>query len=138
MTSPAPSALASRRILIVEDEYFLADDMARALHKIGAQVVGPVGELNDALELLAREDVVDAAVVDVNLRSQMAFPITGELRSRGIPFIFVSGYDRSTLPDEYGDTVLLAKPIDPPAIINALGRVLDRKAGDVSRDRPGH
>ena len=128
--TPQPSALASRRIMIVEDEYFLADDIARALKGLGAHVLGPVGELNDALELLAREDAVDAAVVDVNLRTSMAFPITKELRSRGIPFVFASGYDKEALPDEYREAVLLGKPVDAPAIIKALGRVLNRNADD--------
>ena len=127
--TPQRSALANRRIMIVEDEYFLADDIVRALHNLGVDVVGPVGALTDALELLAREGAVDAAVVDVNLRDQMAFPITKELRSRDIPFVFASGYDKEALPDEYRDAILLAKPFDPPAVISALSRILNRKGG---------
>ena len=123
------SALAWRRIMIVEDEFFVADDIARALNNLGAHVLGPVGELHDALELLAREAAVDAAVVDVNLRTQMAFPLTKELRARAIPFIFASGYDRGTLPDEYRDATMLEKPIDPAAVINALNRVFRTRTG---------
>src|SRR5262249_23741420 len=68
-TSAGP--LSGRRVLVIEDEYFLADDIARALKDLGARVVGPVGELEEAASLVDADIAIDAAVVDINLRSDM-------------------------------------------------------------------
>jgi CheY-like chemotaxis protein len=115
-----PSALCGRRVLVVEDEYFQADDMARLLRGLGAEVIGPVGEVQDALELLEAGKQVDMAVLDINLKGEMIYPAADKLRSRAIPFIFTSGYDRGPIPDEYRDVPLLEKPIDDRAIGRAL------------------
>lgn len=39
------AALAGRAILVVEDEYFAADDLRRELVRADARVVGPVSSL---------------------------------------------------------------------------------------------
>jgi CheY-like chemotaxis protein len=116
----SPSILSGCRILVVEDEYFQADDMARLLRGLGAEVVGPVGEVQDALDLLDTGRKVDMAVLDINLKGEMIYPAADELRSRAIPFIFTSGYDRGPIPDQYRDILLLEKPIDDGAIGRAL------------------
>ena len=115
-----PSLLYGRRVLVVEDEYFQADDMARLLRGLGAEVVGPVGEIQDALELIDAGKQVDMAVLDINLKGEMIYPAADKLRSRAIPFIFTSGYDRGPIPDQYRDVLLLEKPIDDGAIGRAL------------------
>src|SRR3712207_9567412 len=85
-------ALALRRVLIVEDEYFLADDMAKALEQLGAHVVGPVPTTDKALALLADEPV-DAAILDINPKGQMVFPVADALREEGVPLVFATGSD---------------------------------------------
>jgi CheY-like chemotaxis protein len=105
-------ALAGRRVLVAEDEYFQADDMAQLLRGLGAEVLGPVGEVQDALELLETGKPVDLAVLDINLKGEMIYPAADKLRSRAIPFIFTSGYDRGPIPDRYRDVPLLEKPVD--------------------------
>lgn len=112
--------LSGRRILVVEDEYFQADDMARLLRGLGAEVVGPVGEIQDALKLIDTGKQLDMAVLDINLKGEMIYPAADKLLSRAIPFIFTSGYDRGPIPELYRDIPLVEKPIDD----GALGRVL--------------
>ncbi len=41
------------RILVVEDEYFLAEDPREALDRQGGEVLGPVPTVSEALELLS-------------------------------------------------------------------------------------
>src|SRR3712207_5670272 len=112
-------ALAYRRVLIVEDEYFLADDMAQVLRKYGAQVVGPVPSSEKALALLA-EEPVDAAILDINLKGQMVFPVADALREQGVPFVFATGYDESAVPEAYKDVPRWEKPFRPNDLAKAL------------------
>jgi CheY-like chemotaxis protein len=113
------TVLSGRRVLVVEDEFFLADDMAHALRALGAEVSGPVPTSDQALALLAAEPI-DAAVLDMNLKGRMVFPVADALRERGIPFVFATGYDQSAVPAAYQDVPRWEKPFDPHKLSRAL------------------
>jgi CheY-like chemotaxis protein len=115
--------LAGRRVLVVEDEYFLAEEMAKALKQLGAEVIGPVADPQEGLDLLARTSAIDAAVVDINLRGEMSFQIAGRLRSRRIPFAFSTGYEKRVVPREFQDVEHWEKPVDADAIARSLTRL---------------
>lgn len=112
--------LVGRRVLVVEDEYFLANDIARALAAAGADIVGPVPKLNEALSVLAASDDIDGAVLDINLRGEAVYPLANALRARNIPFCFATGYDGASLPLEYRDVPHWTKPLDPRALVAGL------------------
>jgi CheY-like chemotaxis protein len=118
MTSQSASSgpLAGRRVLVIEDEYFLADDIARALGGLGARIVGPFGDLNEATEAVDRDTAIDAAIVDINLHNEMVFPLARVLRMRGVPFVFTSGYDKGLIGAEFHDVKLWIKPLDIAAV----------------------
>ena len=78
------------RVLIVEDEYFLANDLEKALQAHGAVVVGPFGDFEETRDQVGR-DGFDVAILDVNLHDAMAYPIADELMLRDIPFAFYTG-----------------------------------------------
>ena len=84
--------LAGRRILIVEDEYFLADDLRQILHEHHAETLGPASTIAKALALINAGGRIDCAVLDLNLRGQVAYPISAALHQRKIPFLFATGY----------------------------------------------
>jgi len=112
---------ASRsRILVVEDEYFLADDMTRSLSGSGVDVVGPVATVKAALDLLAEETAVDGAVLDINLRGEMVYPVADLLLERGVPFVFSTGYDEHVVPRRYSEVRRCEKPVDPDRVTAAL------------------
>jgi DNA-binding response OmpR family regulator len=112
------------RILIVEDEYLLADDLCQALEDTGAKVLGPVGSVGDATALIAREAEIDAAVLDVNLQGEMVYPVADVLRARGVPFAFVTGYDHWALPDRFADTPHVEKPFKSHKVAAVLGPLI--------------
>lgn len=118
-------SLRDRHILIVEDEYMLADELRCEFGDAGATVVGPVGTVADALALARREARIDGAVLDVNLRGEMAFPLADLLIERGVPFVFTTGYDESIIPDRFSKILRCEKPIAVDGIIRALGRLID-------------
>lgn len=117
--SPAET-LRGRRVLVVEDDYFLADRLARELRGMGAAVVGPVGSVEDALDLIAAEGRPDGAVVDVNLHGEMAFPVVDALKALGVPTVFATGYDHESLPADYAAIPCCQKPVDPERVARAL------------------
>ncbi|MGC2779371.1 MAG: response regulator [Bradyrhizobium sp.] len=118
-------SLRDRHILIVEDEYMLADELRCEFGDAGATVVGPVGTVADALALARREARIDGAVLDVNLRGEMAFPLADLLIERGVPFVFTTGYDESIIPDRFSKILRCEKPIAVDGIIRALGRLIE-------------
>ena len=110
--------LTGKRILIVEDEYFIAADLKRALAEAGAIVVGPAGTLASAQALV--DDDIDLAMLDVNLDGEHSYPLANRLRERAVPFAFLTGYDRWALPPAYRDVPRLDKPFDLPQLIRQL------------------
>lgn len=116
----SPGPLSGRRVLVIEDEYFLADDIVQALAALGARVVGPYGDLGEATDVVNRDIAIDAAIMDINLRSEMVFPLARLLRSRKVPLIFTTGYDRSSIAPEFHDVQLWGKPLDLKAMTREL------------------
>jgi len=111
--------LAGRRILLVEDELLIAMALEDVLRSEGCVIVGPVWHIEAALKA-AREEAVDAAVLDVNLAGERVYPVAQALAERNVPFVFTTGYSHSELPAEHADRPSLAKPFKPAQLINAL------------------
>lgn len=117
------SALTGRRVLVVEDEYFLADELDVALRAAGAVVLGPAPTVEAALALLA-DGKLSAAVVDVNLGGEMAYAVADALLASGTPFLFTTGYDRASLPENYAAVWRLEKPVEAAVVIRELRRLI--------------
>jgi DNA-binding response OmpR family regulator len=111
--------LHAQRILVVEDEYFIAADMRDLLIRAGAEVVGPVGNVSAATWMVDTKNL-DAAVLDVNLDGVMSFPVADRLRQVGVPFAFVTGYDEWAMPEEYRDAPRIGKPFSSAGVIACL------------------
>jgi CheY-like chemotaxis protein len=126
LENSAIDLFAGKRVLIVEDEYFLADETRRKLEAAGATVVGPVGAVAAALDLLDTENV-DAAILDIHLGEELVFPVADELERRDIPFVFATGYDPSILPAKFTGFTLCEKPTELGDIAKAL--FIEKPAG---------
>lgn len=120
MTRSDPSLLAGRHVLVVEDEFYLATDLAAALAEAGAHVLGPANSLASAGRLLD-ESRPDCAVLDMNLRGDSTGPLAARLAAEGTPFLVLSGYDRTALPASAADAPFLEKPVDTAEVIRRLG-----------------
>ena len=112
--------LQGRSVLVVEDEYLLAIDVVQRLHQEGAKVLGPVGAVDDALDLLDATEALDGAVLDINLSGEMVFPVADALQERGVPFVFTTGYDQASIPARYAHVTRCEKPFDAASIGKAL------------------
>lgn len=112
--------LAGLAILVVEDDYFIADELASSLSRAGAQVVGPVGSLSDALALLDETDHLDFVILDLNLDGESAIPIAEALAARNEPFAFVTGYGSSGIPPRFKTVERLDKPVEIARVVSLI------------------
>jgi DNA-binding response OmpR family regulator len=117
---PANICLSGWRVLLAEDEFLIAEDLASALSAAGATVIGPAYTVARALSLIQSGDALDGAVLDVNLKGEAVFPVADALFSRGISFVFTTGYDRQYLKGQYEGIVRLEKPIDSAKLVAVL------------------
>ena len=126
MAQTADTGLEGRRVLVIEDEYFIADDISRALTKLGAEVVGPAPDLEHATALLSSGERIDPAVLDINLHGELAYPLADALKARGIPVLFATGYDQTSIPAGYEDVPRWEKPFDHQALARVLPSLMQR------------
>jgi PAS domain S-box-containing protein len=104
-----------RRVLVVEDEALVAMMIQEFLTEYGHSVVGPIGRASEAL-LAAKQTDYDAAILDINLGDGTAYPVAEIVAARGIPFVFVTGYEADTVDDRFSHIPVLQKPIERQAL----------------------
>ena len=118
--------LSGKRVLVVEDEFFIADELARDFAAMGAEIIGPVGTVERAMRLLHDELCIDGAVLDIKLGAAMAYPVADELLARNVPVVFATGYDADVLPRRFVDVPRCVKPAGSEQVATALLTTLDR------------
>ena len=116
--SPAPSPHC--RILIVQDQYMIAEDPQRDLERLGIVVIGPAPSATIALRLIAATPVLNGAILDIDLQGKPSFPVADVLRARGIPFVFTTSHEVSILPVAYRDVRRFKKPVDMQEVVLAI------------------
>lgn len=119
---------AGLRVLVVEDSGLIANKVARTLGLGGCTVVGPVAQLAAALDLVTGERggaaALDAALLDINLRDVLVYPLAKALQARGVPFLFLTGYERSAIPEAWRRVPRVEKPFEAATLLGALGRLV--------------
>jgi CheY-like chemotaxis protein len=124
-----PHPLAGIRILVVEDEPLIAMDIEERLLAAGGNVIGPAANPETARRLIA-ETSPDAALLDANLAGSRVDDLAFELRRRRVPFAFATGFGRESLPAEFPDAPLLAKPFGSEELVSVVRDLLaSREAG---------
>jgi CheY-like chemotaxis protein len=115
--------VSDRRVLVVEDEMMVAWLLEDLLADLGYAIVGPAASVNQALTMIETEPI-DVAVLDVNLNGEMSYPIADALIARGVPFVFVTGYDKNRMLDGYRVFPILQKPFHRSELRDMLAKLL--------------
>ena len=115
------------RVLLVEDEALVAMMIQETMTEFGFQVIGPVSTASEALAA-ARNSQFEAAVLDINLGDGMVYTVAEILSKRGVPFVFVTGYDAESVDSRFAGVPVLQKPIER----NMLQKVFLLGAGDTA------
>lgn len=116
LTSVKP---ADGPVLIVEDDFFIAQELLHAFEATGAQIAGPIADLASATRLVETQRV-GLAVLDINVGGDMIFPLASALRSRAVPMVFATGFGTDAVPREFADVPLIEKPFNAPEVARAL------------------
>jgi CheY-like chemotaxis protein len=124
--------LKGRCLLVVEDEYIVAADLAASLESVGAQVIGPAGSVQEALTLVEMDEGrLDGAVLDINLRGERVFPVADALARRGVPFVFTTGYDAVAIPNSYAGVPRCEKPVNKADLARLLSFTAEARISTV-------
>jgi CheY-like chemotaxis protein len=123
------SLLAGKRILVVEDEYFIAQEICDLLDECGAKIVGPASRLKQGIALARETEPLDCAVLDLNLDGESVADVARTLRARKIGFILLTGYDVGGIAEEFSDAPRLIKPFDKEGLCEAVHRQIEASQG---------
>jgi DNA-binding response OmpR family regulator len=121
--------LSGARVLIVEDDFIILNDLETLLAEAGAEVIGPCQIVADALAVA--DGSVSTAILDVSLRSETIEPVAARLYEFGVPFLFYTGQlGTDELLAKWPGTTVVQKPADAKTLVAAvaslLGRIQDR------------
>ena len=112
--------LSGLKVLVVEDEPLIAMGLKDLLTDSGCTVAGPASSVEQGMRLIEQE-AVDGAILDVNLRGEMVFPLADALAEQSIPFAYVTGYGKSLRVCNHGRPVL-QKPYNKQQLLKILGQ----------------
>jgi CheY-like chemotaxis protein len=112
--------LEGKRFLVVEDDVAL--DLSAGLQEAGAEVTASTGSPSKALDIIESQPL-DAALLDGNLDGRPVDDIAAALTRRRVPFAFVTGYGRESLPQAFRAVSLLAKPFSQPQLLDVATRL---------------
>lgn len=113
--------LAGMRILIIEDQFVVAMDLAETLRDLHCDVLKPAPTVEAAIAALRRGERIDGVLLDLNLRGRDVLPVIDELSARNIAFVVMSGY----APRPADSPVIRAAPrLNKPVDVNDLVKTM--------------
>ncbi|RUL77732.1 response regulator [Dyella choica] len=121
-----PSSLSGKTVLMVEDEYLIADALCSAFEMANVSVVGPFSNIASAMAALDKGARADAAVLDVNLNGERVFPLADRLMADNVPIILTTGYDGDAIPRDYAHLERLQKPVHLHELFGCLVGLLGK------------
>ena len=120
----APAPLAGHRFLVVEDEMLVALALSAGLQDARAEVLASTGSASEALAIIESQPL-DGVLLDANLKGRPVDDIAAALTRRKVPFVFVTGYGRESLPRAFATAPLLAKPFSQAQLLEAATQLVE-------------
>jgi CheY-like chemotaxis protein len=107
-------------ILVVDDETLIAMLLEDVLIDLGCTVVGPAASVAQSLALVDGGRMIDGALLDINLRGELVYPLADVLRERGIPFVFITGNALHGIDSRYAAIPAVTKPFSSETISDVV------------------
>jgi PAS domain S-box-containing protein len=129
------AAVARLKVLVVEDEPLVGMEIAATLGDSGFDVIGPLAVPDEALRAVHNSHP-DIALLDANLGGRPVDEIAAALTRLNVPFAFVTGYGRESLPVAFAAAPILAKPFLPSTLLDLTKRLAAQDEDVVPLRRP--
>jgi DNA-binding LytR/AlgR family response regulator len=127
---PPPGRLAGLKVLVVEDNYLIAEHVRSILDDQGCEVLGPVARVAAGLALIEHGPRPDCALLDVNLNGELCFPLARALAGDDVPVVLLTGYDdRAIIPEDFAPAAVLGKPLEHERLVGTLAAACARGKG---------
>lgn len=111
-------------VLLVEDQFIIALDLAETVQDLGYSLDGPYADKAGAFDAISRR-LPDAAILDVHIADGEVFPLADALARAGVPIIFHSGhYQTEAMQQRYPGSIACSKPCTPAELLSVLKRVV--------------
>ncbi len=120
-----PDPLLGRRILIVEDDPYIAFALEEGLTEAGMVVIGAARTIDDAMRHATMDDF-DMALLDINIGPARTDVVAEALAARARPFVFVTGSSRAGLPEAYFGRPVVEKPFFIEQVLRALRDAMEK------------
>jgi CheY-like chemotaxis protein len=120
----ARGKLLGRRLLVVEDNFLVALNMAAALEDAGAEVTC-IGFAEQAVHTIEARPL-DAVLLNGTLHGNPVDEIAAALTRLRVPFLFVTGYARESLPQAFRKVTLVSKPFTQKQLVEAAADLVER------------
>ncbi|MFG0328966.1 MAG: hypothetical protein ACF8PN_03615 [Phycisphaerales bacterium] len=128
---PDSGAIRGARILLLEDNFLVGLSLRRQLEELKCEVIGPMSTADEAVAAIAAT-AIDCGVLDINIRGGTSESVARALRSRSVPFLFISGYQSPALHDDWlRQAPRLIKPVENRVLERAIGSLIARETGEV-------
>jgi DNA-binding response OmpR family regulator len=112
----AAKKLVGARVLIVGDNFLIAEQLSRLVQDEGGLVVGPAATSQMACALIVSR-TLDGALLDINLQSEDSSPVARLLEERHIPFLVVTGHERDFISGRFLAAPYVGKPFGESALV---------------------
>ena len=120
-------SLRNKRILIIEDEALVAMDVAEILNVQGCEIMGPAATIESARAAIALNNF-DVVLLDANLGGSPVDELAAALTRLNIPFAFLTGYGRESLPEAFRHAALISKPYSEGELLSTLAACLNNNS----------
>jgi DNA-binding LytR/AlgR family response regulator len=101
-------------------------ELEAILEDTGVEVIGPVGTLEAALEMIQRVPEIDSAVLDIHLRGKQVFPAASLLDEMSVPYLFHTGHgDVDPLKQQFSHVPVCHKPVIASELLDQLARLVN-------------
>jgi DNA-binding response OmpR family regulator len=124
------------RVFVVEDEPLITMVIEDAMQAVGCEMVGPFAAMGEAMESASRERF-DCAILDVNIRDGLSYPLAISLVERGFPILLATGYRSTSFPEELAQEPFLAKPYSSAQLEQELRELCNRVRSRSTARGPG-
>jgi DNA-binding NtrC family response regulator len=121
-------------VLVVEDEPLIMLELEQMLGELGWHAAYLAGDIDKAMEF-AEHEVLDLAILDVNVKGKTSFAVAHILEKRNVPIILATGYSTDVIAENYPRAVYLQKPYVKSDLARALERAVNHAPEDDERRR---